>query len=307
MRLNLKLVLILVIVILTYTLIYLNLIFNRKSLRKLSNVISIAVVVCGINRVDESLVMIKSSLIFSTTDYSLNFVIVAEESLHQIIAEKLKNLENFGNFTHEIVNLKFPSENREIWEKLFKPCASQRLFLPSLLPHIDSLIYVDCDVLFLSSPALLHAHFKAFNAVHLSALSSESENPQTGWYTRFARHPYVQPHGINSGVMLMNLTRMRAVKFEAEIHPIYEKYKNQLAWGDQDLLNIYFSHHPNEMQLMKCEFNYRPDHCMYTSNCELNDDGVKVVHGNRGYFHKDGKQRIFREIYKAIEEVRKVF
>jgi UDP-xylose:glucoside alpha-1,3-xylosyltransferase len=265
------------------------------------------VVVCGIDRVDESLVMVKSALIFANdTSTPLNFVVIAEDRLHEVIEQRLKNFKNYKNFTHEIVALKFPDANRELWQKLFKPCASQRLFLPSLLPHVDSLIYVDCDVLFVSSPHDLHAHFRSFDREQISALAAESENRNTGWYTRFARHPYFEPFGLNSGVMLMNLTRMRAVGFEGQIEPIYEKWRNQLAWGDQDILNIYFSQHPGEVRVMACGFNYRPDHCMYTSNCELGDGGgggVRLVHGNRGYFHKEGKQRIFREIYLAVEEV----
>lgn len=137
-------------------------------------------------------------------------------------------------------------------------------------------------------------------------MAPESESRNTGWYTRFARHPFYGQFGLNSGVMLMNLTRMRERNFEAAIQPIYEKFKSQLAWGDQDLLNIYFNFNPDELFELTCDYNYRPDHCMYTSQCGI-EDGVKVLHGNRGYFHKleGGKQGIFREIYNAIEEVRK--
>lgn len=135
-------------------------------------------------------------------------------------------------------------------------------------------------------------------------MAPESESKNTGWYTRFARHPFYGEFGINSGVMLMNLTRMRKIKFEEKIPVIYEVFKSQLAWGDQDILNIYFHQFPEELLLMGCDFNYRPDHCMYSSQCDI-ESGVKVLHGNRGYFHKEGgKQGIFREIYKAIEEVR---
>ncbi|KAG5666339.1 hypothetical protein PVAND_014374 [Polypedilum vanderplanki] len=306
MKFNLKLVFSLIIVFFIYIFIYFNLnstitVLKIENENKTKDLIPIAVVVCGINRVDESLVMIKSALIFNTENYLLNFVIIAEDQLHEVINERLKNFKTFKNFTHEILSLKFPQKNQEIWKKLFKPCASQRLFLPSLLPHVDSLIYVDCDVLFISSPHKLYNHFKSFNHDQISALALESENRNTGWYTRFARHPYFGL-GLNSGVMLMNMTRMRKIKFEEKIEPIYEKWKNQLVWGDQDILNIYFHNNPNEVHLMKCEYNYRPDHCMYTSNCDLSEGSVKIVHGNRGYFHKEGKQRIFREIYMAIDE-----
>ena len=50
--------------------------------------------------------------------------------------------------------------------------------------------------------------------------------------------------GVNSGVMLMNLTRMREVKWLDEIVPYYKKYKYAITWGDQDLINIYFHFFP---------------------------------------------------------------
>lgn len=54
-----------------------------------------------------------------------------------------------------------------------------------------------------------------------------------------------------------------------------------------------------------CEWNYRPDHCMYMSNCRSAEErGVSIVHGNRGVYHND-KQLAFRAIYNAIRDVSK--
>lgn len=39
-------------------------------------------------------------------------------------------LMNNNIFTYEILPLQFPEDNKNDWKKLFKPCASQRLFLP---------------------------------------------------------------------------------------------------------------------------------------------------------------------------------
>ena len=56
--------------------------------------------------------------------------------------------------------------------------------------------------------------------------------------------------GVNSGVMLMNLTRMRQFGWEKYVVPIYHEYKNKIVWGDQDIINIVYP----------CHYNYRPDH-----------------------------------------------
>ena len=64
---------------------------------------------------------------------------------------------------------------------LFKPCASQRLFLPQILRNLDRLIYVDADVIFLKPIQLLWAHFKKFNSTQLAALTPEHEDEAMGW------------------------------------------------------------------------------------------------------------------------------
>lgn len=51
---------------------------------------------------------------------------------------------------------------------------------------------------------------------------------------------------------------------------------------------------------MPCEYNYRPDHCMYMSICNATTEGIKVMHGNRGYFHSN-KQPLFKAVFEAIE------
>lgn len=51
---------------------------------------------------------------------------------------------------------------------------------------------------------------------------------------------------------------------------------------------------------MPCEYNYRPDHCMYMSICNATVEGIKIIHGNRGYFHSN-KQPVFRAVFDAIE------
>lgn len=53
-----------------------------------------------------------------------------------------------------------------------------------------------------------------------------------------------------------------------------------------------------------CHWNYRPDHCIYGSNCAAAEQhGVYILHGNRGVYHDD-KQPAFRAIYTAIQKVR---
>ncbi|XP_038561511.1 glucoside xylosyltransferase 1-like isoform X2 [Micropterus salmoides] len=249
----------------------------------------LAVVACG-PRLEETLTMLKSAVLLSKKP--LHFYIFAEDDLH----------DSFRN-----------AENAKEWKKLFKPCASQRLFLPLILKEVDSLLYVDTDILFLQPVEDIWALLSQFNSSHLAAMAPEHEEPRIGWYNRFARHPYYGKTGINSGVMLMNMTRLRdkyfkndlttvALKWEEILMPLLQKYKLNITWGDQDLLNIIFHHNPESMYVFPCQWNYRPDHCIYGSNCQqAEQEGVFILHGNRGVYHDD-KQPAFRAVYEAIQK-----
>lgn len=83
-----------------------------------------------------------------------------------------------------------------------------------ILKDVDSLLYVDTDVLFLRPIDDIWHLLREFNSTQLAAMAPEHEMPKIGWYSRFARHPYYGSTGLNSGVMLMNLTRIRSTHFK---------------------------------------------------------------------------------------------
>ncbi|XP_039988459.1 glucoside xylosyltransferase 1-like isoform X3 [Xiphias gladius] len=272
----------------------------------------LAVVACG-PRLEETLTMLKSAVLFSKKP--LHFYIFAEDNLHDSFRSCLDSWPRTvqKRFKFTIYPITFPKENVKEWKKLFKPCASQRLFLPLILKDVDSLLYVDTDILFLQSVEDIWTLLSQFNSSHLAAMAPEHEEPRIGWYNRFARHPYYGKTGINSGVMLMNMTRLRekrfkndmttvALRWEEILMPLLQKYKLNITWGDQDLLNIIFHHNPESLYVFPCQWNYRPDHCIYGSNCQQAEkEGVFILHGNRGVYHDD-KQPAFRAIYEAIQK-----
>ncbi|PWA23381.1 hypothetical protein CCH79_00016462 [Gambusia affinis] len=273
-------------------------------------VMHLAVVACG-KRLDETLTMLKSALLFSLK--KIKFHIFAEDSLAPRFEERLHQWPPSvsARFQYSIYPISFSVGDAEEWKKLFKPCAAQRLFLPVILKDVDSLLYVDTDVLFLRPMDDIWMFLKSFNESQLAAMAPEHEVPKIGWYSRFARHPFYGVTGVNSGVMLMNLTRIRRTLFKSSLiaggllwedllHPLHQKYKNHITWGDQDLLNIIFHYNPENLYIFPCQWNYRPDHCMYGSNCKgAEQEGVSILHGNRGVYHDD-KQPAFKVVYDAI-------
>uniref|UniRef100_A0A3Q0QUS2 Glucoside xylosyltransferase 1 n=1 Tax=Amphilophus citrinellus TaxID=61819 RepID=A0A3Q0QUS2_AMPCI len=272
----------------------------------------LAVVACG-PRLEETVTMLKSAVLFSKKP--LHFYIFAEDELHDSFRNTLGSWPQMirATFNFTIYPITFPKDNEREWKKLFKPCASQRLFLPLILKQVDSLLYVDTDILFLQPVEDIWALLSRFSSSQLAAMAPEHEEPRIGWYNRFARHPYYGKTGINSGVMLMNMTRLREkifkndmttipLKWEEILMPLLQKYKLNITWGDQDLLNIIFHHNPESLYVFPCQWNYRPDHCIYGSNCQqAEQEGVFILHGNRGVYHDD-KQPAFRAVYEAIQK-----
>uniref|UniRef100_A0A7N9DHF8 Glucoside xylosyltransferase 1 n=1 Tax=Macaca fascicularis TaxID=9541 RepID=A0A7N9DHF8_MACFA len=191
------------------------------------------------------------------------------------------------------------------------PRSASRRVGQLILKEVDSLLYVDTDILFLRPVDDIWSLLKKFNSTQIAAMAPEHEEPRIGWYNRFARHPYYGKTGVNSGVMLMNMTRMRRKYFKNDmttvrlqwgdiLMPLLKKYKLNITWGDQDLLNIVFFHNPESLFVFPCQWNYRPDHCIYGSNCqEAEEEGIFILHGNRGVYHDD-KQPAFRAVYEAL-------
>ncbi|XP_029992760.1 glucoside xylosyltransferase 1 isoform X2 [Sphaeramia orbicularis] len=285
---------------------------RERSVKVVDEWSHLAVVACG-PRQEETLTMLKSALLFSKKP--LHFYIFAEDELHDSFRSAMDSWPQMVHmkFKFTIFPITFPKENAKEWKKLFKPCASQRLFLPLILKNVDSLLYVDTDILFLQPVEDIWALLSHFNSSHLAAMAPEHEEPRIGWYNRFARHPFYGRTGVNSGVMLMNMTRLREnffkndmtavpLRWEEMLMPLLQKYKLNITWGDQDLLNIIFHHNPESLYVFPCQWNYRPDHCIYGSNCQqAEQEGVFILHGNRGVFHDD-KQPVFRAVYEAIQK-----
>lgn len=90
--------------------------------------------------------------------------------------------------------------------------------LQLILKDVDSIVYVDSDILFLQPMDDLWAFLSKFTPSQLAAMAPEHEEPRIAWYSRFARHPFYGRTGVNSGVMLMNMTRMRTVVFQVQMH-----------------------------------------------------------------------------------------
>lgn len=92
------------------------------------------VVACGI-RQQETLNVIKSVIIFGYAS-RLRFIIITENHMMAGFREKLEDWSSLSQvpFRYDVMPLVFPKDKEAEWRSLFKPCASQRLFLPVSYP-----------------------------------------------------------------------------------------------------------------------------------------------------------------------------
>ena len=76
---------------------------------------------------------------------------------------------------------------------------------------------------------------------------------------RAAQIPHHGARGLNAGVLMASLVTVRASNFTAEREAIIAHYLplGHLPLGDQDILNIYGHHHPEQFYAMPCMFNFR--------------------------------------------------
>lgn len=113
------------------------------------------------------------------------------------------------------------------------------------------MIYLDADTLVLTDIKNMWSEFKKFQREQMIGVTQETEDPSVSYYQKELPYPYYGPTGVNTGVCLLNLTRMRMSDFESHIFEIYKSFRSmRLKFGDQCLVNIYLSQYPgNGIQL----------------------------------------------------------
>jgi len=140
------------------------------------------------------------------------------------------------------------------------------------------------------------------NSSQIASMATEDINANTTWYRNYKTAPYFAPFGLNSGVMLMNLTRMRQRNFHEEMQSIVKTWHDLLPWFDQDVFNVYFNQHPTRVFELPCRFNYLTNHCTNGRFCaSAEKDGVAILHGSRQVFRFE-TVRTFRAVYETIRD-----
>ncbi|CAN8007750.1 unnamed protein product [Ixodes pacificus] len=253
------------------------------------------VVTCG-NRLETTMINLKSVLAFSTADIRL--ILFADVDNIQRLQDMIQGWPAIflERVDYELRLIRIPKR-----PDIFKRCDYQRMFLPSVLPKEDAVLYVDSDIMFLHPVEDLWKYFGEMNDQQLTFMVSDVEDPSLSLYFhRQRKMPRYGRYGLNSGVMLMNLTRMREFGLEARLVGLADEYRNDLEYRDQDLFNIVLHDHPDRVFVGPCRWNFIHGVCWSKLACQ--DEIPAIVHGTENTFFDPLKEKAYGAIGSAMQQ-----
>ncbi|XP_068233819.1 glucoside xylosyltransferase 1-like [Palaemon carinicauda] len=244
-------------------------------------------------------VLLKSAVTF--TSETLRFIVLTNsvDVFNQIKSIPSKWPDNYkSRLQFESGNVWYPSDREEM-KNYFRPCSSARLFLPQSLRDIDAAVLVDTDTIFLRPPEDLLREIYRFNESQAVGMVQTSKG-----YVR-KQIPFPKPNGANTGVMVMNLTRLRALRegWTNVTLKAFDKYRKRLsAFKTNDIVNIAVGQNPEIYYNLDCVWNYNTGSCIGSKNIcpKAETSGVYLLHGTKGVFTRHRSIK-FRSVFDAWE------
>ena len=243
--------------------------------------------------------LLKTLVLFSSRPITVHLA----HNDHTIVKQLKAAVNKFGKYNWiriAAVSIEYPPGMEDMITE-YRICATAKMFFPDLLPEVDAGIYLDTDILMLGDPALLWERFELFSPFTALALAPvdavynvQKNNPRIPYYG-------LPGTGLNTGVILMNLTRLRALpggSFTGAVRSIWDQYKGNLPFPDQDIINVVGEQSPYLIQPLPCEWNFIIWQCrrlpiegsklVWTKSCPAASlDGIAVLHGAGGMFSTD--------------------
>lgn len=125
----------------------------------------------------------------------------------------------------------------------------------------------------------------------------------------FGDIPHPPPRGLNAGLLIMNLTKMRGYHWEENFLRVYDEYSKKVTLTGQRTVNILLGNSPGLLKMLSCKYNFFHRHCDRGYTCldaidaATNGEpggGIHLVHGNGHTFEKN---KVFHPIYQAYQHV----
>lgn len=175
-----------------------------------------------------SLTYVSMTSILNSKNYNtyVSFYIVIPKNFNNKNFDFLKSLYNQYDYFN-ITFLRMDDKYKKAFvSRYITTQAYYRFSLGELIPYLNKIIYLDSDTIcFKDLTNLYNLNFKG--KILLGQVIVTNNYKKNGFYK------------INSGILLMDLKKMRNIKFEKKIINIINKnYKNQ--FHDQAIINLYF-------------------------------------------------------------------
>ncbi|XP_031781618.1 LARGE xylosyl- and glucuronyltransferase 1 isoform X2 [Nasonia vitripennis] len=157
-----------------------------------------------------------------------------------------------------------------------------KLILPDAIRE-SKIIVLDTDVTVLNDVTLLWELFNNFNQEQVLGLVENQSN----WYIKpslYSTRPWpALGRGFNSGVMLMDLQKLRAKSFAKlweHTAAVVLKDILETSLADQDIINAVIKNNPKFVYTIDCIWNVQlSDHAL-SENCYSNADQLNIIHWN---------------------------
>ncbi|MBP3437711.1 MAG: glycosyltransferase family 8 protein [Clostridia bacterium] len=179
-----------------------------------------------------------SSLIANASEAYTYRMIVLNTGLKEESVSKVKRNEKAG-FKIDFVDIskeveKIKSRLKNVYH--FSVVTYYRLFIASLFPQYDKVLYLDCDLVVLGDVSELYCVALGDNIL---AAAPEQFVQNTKEFREYAREALgVDPDGyVNAGVLLMNLKEFRINKIEEKFIRLITEHDFDLLDPDQAYLN----------------------------------------------------------------------
>ena len=182
-------------------------------------------------------VAIKSLIANASEDYEYR-IIVLNTGLDEDGVSKVRKNENtrfkidFIDISEEVENIK--SRFKNVYH--FSVVTYYRLFIASLFPQYDKVVYLDCDLVVLGDVSEL---YNAEIGANILGAAPEQFVQNTKEFRLYAESALgVNPDGyVNAGVLLMNLKEFRRCEIEERFIRLITEYDFDLLDPDQAYLN----------------------------------------------------------------------
>lgn len=182
-------------------------------------------------------VAIRSLIINASKDYNYR-IIVLNTGLNDEVARKIKLNEN-DRFKIDLCDISADIESikdslKDVYH--FSVATYYRLFISSLFPQYDKIVYLDCDLVLLGDVSELYNVDMGDNII---AAADEEYVQNTPEFRKYAEVCIgVDPDKyVNAGVLVMNLDAYRKNDIEGKFLKLITEYDFELLDPDQAYLN----------------------------------------------------------------------